>query len=892
MSHLLARVRPGRRPVVLLVAAPALLAASLLSPPGAGAAPPDRPWMDTSLSPDERADLLADVMTLDQKVRLFNPNGEVTVPELGVPPRHEIDATNGVHSSTQATTAMPAAIALAASGDAPLARRWGRQTSEEVFRLGFNGNAAPTLDVDRSPYWGRLWETFGEDPVLSGRLGTAEVRGIQSREGVYALPKHFGVYTQETGRTGLDNRLDERTLRELYLRPWETVVDRADPGAVMCAFPRINGVYACEDRHLLTDVLKGEWGFPGFVSTDFGAGHTWEQFVAGTDVTQSPFTGAALRARVEDGTIPAARFEDMVHRILRTMFAQGLFEERAPGTTGTTIEPSRPLPASVVADGEDVAERAAERGSVLLRNTGVLPLRDRTRSIAVIGSGADEYITGTGSPQVPQPAALTTILDGLRDRADGRTQVRHAPGTDPVRLGDVLPGPAAVPSGVLSPATGSGDGLSAEYFANPTFSGTPLATRVDDQVNVRTGLAALIESFDVHTRPEPGQVPFPLLTAPGSIRWTGTLTPEVTGRYTLALTHFGSASLFVDGRRVTSGRGTRLDTETVRLDLRAGRAYDVRIDYAADAPNQCCVTDQREGPTVRFGWVPPRDTASPAIRQAVDLARRSDVAVVVVRDDVGEATDRYTLSLPQDQDRLVRAVAHVNRRTVVVSATSGPVLMPWLRDVGAVVQSWYPGEAGGKALASLLFGDVDFSGRLPVTFPRSERQVERVVPDADPTSDFGSSAPVMRFPEGVHQGYRGYLRQGERPLFAFGHGLSYAPVRLSRVRADRPRLGGRGEPAVTVRVSHRGRRPTTAHVQVFVGRLPGAPQTPERQLAGFRRVRLVPGRAADVRVPIDPQALRYWDERRERWVSPSGRVRVYVGDSVEDVTAVGTLRLR
>ncbi|WP_101523251.1 beta-glucosidase [Nocardioides houyundeii] len=881
-------VRRTRRWRTAAGALGAALLVGVLGIPGPSSAA-DEPWMNASLSPDRRADLLSRVMTLEQKVALFNVNGEVTVPALGIPPRHEIDGTSGVHQSELPATAMPSALALASSRNRRLARQWGRQTSTEAFAFGYDGNAAPTMDVVRSPFWGRTWETFGEDPILSGILGASEIRGVQSVEGVYALVKHFGVYNQETGRAQLDNVIDQATMRGTYLRNWAIAARAARPGAVMCAFPKINGEYACESRRLLTRILKREWGWPGFVSTDVNAGHSWSMFEAGTDVAGAPWVGPALLDQVRTGAIPKARFEDMVHRILRTMFAQGLFDRRAPGTTGGAIEPPQPLTEPVVARGEEIARDAAVRGSVLLRNSGVLPLSsERTRSLAVIGSGADEYLTGTGSPQVPQPARLTTILEGLQRRAAGASVV-YAEGTDPMRLGDVLPGPPAVQSSVLTPSGGAGAGLTAQYFANPDFSGQPFIQRTDPQVNIRTGLSALIETFDEHTRLDPGPVPSPLLVQPGSVRWTGTLRPVASGRYTLSLTHLGAATLYLSGERVLNDPGTTLNVQRVPVDLTAGQSYDVRIDYSADAPNQCCPVTDRPGPTIRFGWVPPVDAATPQMQRAVEVARAVDTAVVVVRDDVGEGTDRYTLTLPQSQDALVRAVARVNPRTVVVSATSGPVLMPWLRRVEAVVQSWYPGEAGGSALASLLYGDANFTGRLPLTFPASEEQVGGIVSGANPVADFSALAPTVRYPERWAMGYRGYLAKKQRPLFPFGYGLSYSRVRYQSVRARDVKRGKTGY--AVVRVRNRSRRAVTEPVHVYVGRLPGRVSTPIRQLAGVKLVRLGPGRTARVRVAIDRRVLEHWSNARRRWVAPTGRVRVFTGPSAEQLRRSDVFRV-
>lgn len=873
--------RPG-----WLAATGALLSAVLSCALVAPATAAVEPWMNTSLTPDRRADLLAAQMNLDQKVRLFNPNNSVTVPELGIPARNEIDSTLGVHRGSQSTTAFPSAFALAASADKSLARAWGNHTAKEDFALGYSGDAAPTLDVTRSPYWGRQWEGLGEDPVLSGSLGGAEIKGIQSQEGVYALVKHFGVYTQETGRASLDNRVSGRTERELYLRGWDIATKTAKPGAVMCAFPKINGTYACQDSELLDGILKGEWGYRGYVSSDFNAcNEDFVAFTAGADRCGDAWpTYDQLKGAVQDGTIPAARFDDMVHRVLRTMFAEGLFDHRAPGTTGDAIVAQPALPTALTDAGEDLAERAATEGSVLLKNErGTLPLR-RNSSVAVIGAGADEYVTGTGSPQVPLPAKVTTVVDGIRSRV-GASNVTYTPGTDDIRLGDVLPGPAAVPSSVLKPSSGSGSGLTGQYFLNTTFSGDPLATRTDDQVNLRTGLAALIENFDSHVRREPGQVPFPVLTTASSMRWTGTMNPVVTGTYRLALTHFGSASLYVNGERVLTGAGRTLGTETVGIPMRAGQSYDIRIEYVTDAPNQTPAAGSKEGPTVRFGWVPPTDTASPQIQQAVAAAKKAKVAVVVVRDEVGEATDRYTLSLPQDQDRLVRAVAKVNPRTIVVSATSGPVLMPWNTQVEGIVQSWYPGEAGGKAIAKLLYGDANFSGKLPVTFPASEKQVRTVVPDADPTTDFGKEVTTLTYAEGVYSGYRGYQRKNQKPLYAFGAGLSYTDFSYRTLTVS----GGDERPAVRLAVRNTGGRRSAAIVQVYVGTLPGKAATPRRQLAGYARVNLGARKTKQVTVRLEPRVFQVWSESRSRWVTPSGRVRVYVGSSSTDLPLKGTM---
>ena len=883
----------------LAVLGATLVTVTLTAVPAA-AAPADRPWMNTSLSPDERADLLAAAMTLDQKLLLFAPNPAPGIPELGIPGRREQDGTSGPHGLGVPTVGFPAQIALASSWHRELAREFGDVAARETWNLGRTGWAAPGLDLTRNPFHGRQWASAGEDPLLGGLIPQSVVQGVNRSPGVYALPKHWLMNTQETQRATLDGVVGERALRELYVRQWEPML-AAGPGAVMCAFPRVNGEYACENEHLLTDILKGDLGFPGWVSSDFNACHTFEAFRAGTDVCGPAFpTTAEFRAAVLDGTIPAARFDDMVHRILRTYFARGVIDNPPPGSTQAGTPPPAPLPAELIARGRDVAYRMAVEGSVLLRNRAqALPLNENaTGSIAVIGEGADRFITGFGADTTSTPTDVVPILDGIRARAGEGVDVSYTEGSDPVRPADNLPGAQPVPSGVLRPATGAGNGLTAQWFPNPVFGGNPLVDRVEDQVSWGNGLAAVLATFGYEPSPAP-DLPPPFLGIPSpSVRWTGTLNPVTSGSYDLGLTVLGNATLWIDGRQVLTVDADRLTTESVTLDLTAGERYDVRLDYVADAPNQCCPGQNNIGPTIRFGWVPPAPQASPQIQEAVRAARASDVAVVVANDYLGESLDRGHFRLPQNQDLLIRAVARANPNTVVVLTTGAPVLMPWLGQVAGVFESWYPGQEQGRAVAALLFGDENFSGRSPVTWPRSEEQVTEGLGIENPVYDVNNPGVTVPHDEGVFVGYRGYDQRGLAPLFPFGHGLSYSRFAYRSIGVTNPRAGDADDAArpgrVRVRVQNTGTTAATEVVQVYHGRLPtDRAQTPPRQLLGWARVTLEPGQARWVEIPVrlgtPEHQLAYWDEAADAWVTPTGRTAIQVGRSSRDIALTGNL---
>jgi len=794
-----------------------------------------------------RANALLSQMTRQEKIAVAAGNG-AGVPRLGIPPQVFGDGPNGVGHGLADVTAFPNAQVVAASWDPNLAERFGDALGAETAGKGINIIAAPTVNIVRTPFFGRAAETFGEDPYLSGEIAATEIRGIQGQR-VVAQVKHFAANNQEIGRFGnpfgnpplapaVDVVVSERALQEIYFPAFKAAVQQGGAASVMCSYPRINGTYACQNSFLL-GTLKDDWGFLGFVGPDaaLAVRDTLAALNAGTDNFLLGGVGVPATSALQQ--VSAERLDDSVRRYLTAMFSVGL------------DRPSDGNPDAVVTTPEHraLAAEIAAAGSVLLKNDGdVLPLGADVGSIAVIGydAGPHTQTMEGGSPAVVG-GPVASPLDGITARAGAGVQVAYAQGT----LG-VVPLPI-VPASVLTPSMGSGQGLLGTYYSTMDQLGSPAASFVSSTLDFDKALA-------------PGQY---------SARWTGTLTPPASGTYRFSLYAAGISRLLIDGNLVARG-----DTEAVDLaatgfpgspplgahgliDLTAGVPVPIVVEYS--------IGSAIGGSTLRLGWQPPDQSL---VAEAVAVAGAAYVAVVFVNDVTSEGMDRTTLALPGDQDRLIAAVAAANPRTVVVLHTAGPVLMPWLDDVAAVIQAWYPGEESGHAIASMLFGDVPPSGRLMITFPRSEAQVPAVQPGQYPGID-----NVVRYDEGVFVGYRYYDEFAQEPLFPFGYGLSYTTFTLDGLTV---RGRATGKYKVSVRVRNTGDRAGAEVVQLYVG-FPTSIEEPPNQLKGFAKVMLDPGKARRVKMKLDPSSFAHWSTTENAWVVEPGTYALRVGTSSRDL---------
>ncbi len=842
-----------------------------------------RPWLNPELSPTARARLVFNQMTLAEKVDLMTGNqGEAPyayynapIVRLGIPALKMADASAGIAprgwslvNTGENATAMPSMQALAATWSLPVVRQYAAVVAAETRETGQNVLLGPDADIQRLPWWGRINETESEDPILNADITSAYTKVVQAHK-VIADLKHYAAYNQETNRgSGQNDILDQRTLREVYTLAFEAVVKQANVGSVMCSFNKINGAYSCENALTLRNVLKGRIGFTGFVITDFGAIHnTLKALSGGTDMETGTTTiyDGALLAALQNHTASLAQANASVMRILTTMFRIGVFD--------TSYTPS-PIPVNAH---NATALTTEEQAITLLKNRGkILPLTRAPKSIALIGADANILASPSGAPWV-SPTKTSSVLDGITGGAPAGTSVHWVSGGDPVNAANMLERAdmTAVPSSVLSPTNGVGRGLQTFFWHNPTFQGPPAVSRIEKQVTYDVGFLSTFGSWAGQT----SQVPVPPVNGPAeqqSVVYDGGITAPTTGAYTFNLTGFGDATMTLDGQpfiTMSGADGTLASATSATVNLVAGVRHTVHITFQADHP-----FDSLEPGTLLLQWKTPARAVSPAIRAAVTAAAHSNVAIVYARTYEGEQRDRVALKLPQSQNQLIAAVRAANPRTIVVLANSGPVTMPWLSSVPGVVETYFGGQATGAALAAVLWGKVNPTGKLPTSYPRSET----ATPPGITSPWAGSTNLNVVYSERLNVGYKGYQKARITPLFPFGFGLSYTKYAYSKIAVAH---ASGGKVQVKFNLKNTGSVRGSEVAQVYLG-LPTSTGEP-RRLVGFTRVTLTPGQTKRATVTINPadgtHPLGWFDVVSNSWKTAPGTYRVYVGASSADL---------
>jgi len=792
---------------------------------------------------DPRIEQLLSQLTLEEKISLLGGTGFETkpVPRLGIPALNMTDGPVGVR--WQASSAFPASIMMAASWNTSLIEKLGAALGQETKAKGRRMLLGPCVNIHRTPFGGRNFESFGEDPFLAARMAVAYVKGVQS-EKVVATVKHFACNNQEFERDFTNVTISERALREIYLPAFEAAVKEGRARSIMSAYNKLNGQWCSENPRLLTDILKTEWGFPGFVVSDWGAVHsTVPTANAGLDVEMPSgrhLNADSLLPAMKVGNVRVATIDDKVRRLLRTMVWAGLLD-RSAGDQGLLDTPEH----------RQLAVDVAREGIVLLKNEGaILPLlRDKTKSIAVIGPNAAKARTGGGGSSKVDPIYAVSVLEALKKKLGSDVRISYAAGCS--GAGDLEPiTPAALLPADASPGS---HGLKGEYFANIDLEGPPVLTRVDSSVDFEWGDGS----------------PAPTLPKDNfSVRWTGVLRAPATGKFTLRTISDDGVRLFIDGKLlIDDWTDHAAETRECVVNLEEGRLYPVRLEYY----------ERGGGAIVRFGW---SGGPNNLLTEAVDEARKADAVLLCLGLNEyleSEGFDRKELTLPGEQLTLMTSVVAANKKTIVVLNNGAPVLTDgWSASVPALLEAWFPGEEGGTAVADVVFGDVNPSGKLPMTFLKRWE-------DAPAFGNFPGKSTV-NYAEGVYVGYRHFDTRNLDVSFPFGHGLSYTTFAFSNIVAMPASYPGYRRFIVSLDVQNTGSRRGAEVIQLYVHPVTPPVDRPEKELKDFKKVVLSPGERTSVQFVLDDRSLAYYDAGKKNWVVAPGEYEILAGNSSRNIS--------
>jgi beta-glucosidase len=835
------------------------------------------PFQNPNLPIEARCDDLIARMTLQEKVSqmLYTAPG---IARLNIPNYNWWNECQHGVARAGIATVFPQAIGMAATWNVDLMRAVAVAISDEArakhhdaIRRGIRDRFfgltywTPNINIFRDPRWGRGQETCGEDPYLTARLAVAFIQGLQGDDPHYlklvATVKHFAAHSGPEGvRHDFEARANERDLRETYLPAFQASVQEAQVHSVLGAYNRINGDPCCASPTLLGNILRGEWGFDGYVVSDCGAidniykyhraAKTAEQAAAlavkaGCDLNCGE-TYRALNNAVIEGLISEATIDQSVKRLFTARMRLGMFDPPEMVRYAQIPIEVNNCPAH-----QELALQMARESIVLLKNKrNFLPLSKELESIAVIGPNANNLQVLIGN-YYGTPSHAITPLEGIRKKISSSTKLYFAQGCD---LADGFPSLKVIPTSYLRPvdADANQTGLTGAYYDYASFEGSPALTRVDPSVDFTwkkdLPLGGKVREF--------------------AVRWTGYLVPPVTATYTLGVDGFTSYYLYLDGERIAeyeySGIHTNF-TKTKEIELEAGRFYRVRLDYVNLGP----------APQVQLLWsLADRDYTA----EAMEVAKKAHVIVMVmgispilegeempIKVEGFEGGDRTEIELPRPQEELLKRIHALGKPMVLVLMNGSAIAVNWANDnLPAIIEAWYPGEQGGTAIADVLFGDYNPGGRLPITFYKSVDQLP-------PFADYSMAGRTYRY-------------MTAEPLFPFGHGLSYTAFEYSDLKIDPPQIAKDGQANIQLSVKNTGECTGDEVVQLYVRHIDSKVPRPVKELKGFMHITLQPGATKIVTFALAANQLAYYDQG---FVVESGRVQVMLGSSSQDVRLMG-----
>ena len=797
---------------------------------------------------DKRIEALTGRMTLDEKIEQLSGSGATGFDtrentRLGIPALRMTDGPLGVRWGK--TTAFPSGVSLAATWDTAMVAKFAVALAEEAHVRGRNYLLGPCVNIHRLPTGGRNFESYGEDPYLTSRLAVSFIKALQGQH-IISSVKHFALNNQEWRRTEVDVRVEERAMREIYLPAFEAAVKEGGVYTVMSAYNKVNGWWCSENQVLLNDILKKEWGFQGFVVSDWGSTHsTIDAANHGLDLEMPSgdvFALAKLKKAVLEGKVTEATINDKVKRILWVKQKAGLFTARnVEDTTRLVFDAHKKL-----------AREIAAESIVLLKNSNnILPLNQaKLKKITIIGPNALTARTGGGGSSRVNPFYSVSPFEGIKKLINNTAQVVYAPGD--ILLASPV---SAIGTPYLERLEMGGKGLKAEYFKNMKLESPPALVRVD----------SLIDFTWEDNPPAPG------IEKDGySVRWTGYLMPPVTRPYTLYTASDDGVRVFIDGKLVINNwtnHGTTIDS--AKLILLAGKSYNIKVEYYEDGGDAVML----------LGWdLPEEGMHRQMVSDAVKAATGADVAIIFAgtsENYESEGFDRTGgLKLPGNQEELIKAVAAANPRTIVVLNSGTPVVTGgWLNSIPALMEAFFPGQEGGNAIADVLFGNHNPSGKLPFSFISGNEQSPAYAGYMGKTLD----AP---YAEGIFVGYR-YLEKNKlTPTFPFGFGLSYtsfvySPMKVAKASKD--------EYVVTLKVKNSGKVAGSEIVQLYVADDHSKVARPMKELKGFSKVTLAPGQEKEVSIRLNFRSFAYYDESGKNWKVEAGNFILMAGSSSADI---------
>ena len=827
---------------------------------------------------EARVSALLSKLTLEEKIDLIGGAEKFNIralPSIGLPMLRMSDGPMGVRTWGLAP-AYPGGMGLAASWDPKMAETLGAAMGHDARARGVSFLLAPGVNIYRAPMGGRSFEYFGEDPILAGRIAVGFISGVQ-QQGVIATVKHFAANNQEFNRVQVSSDVDERTLRELYLPAFEAAVKDGHVGAIMDSYNPVNGVHPTQNATLNCSILKGDWKFDGIVMSDWGATHNGIAAANACLDLEMPspefMNRETLLPAIKDGRVSIAVIDDKARRILRKAVQFGFFDR-----------PQTDLQQSLYTEqNRQVALQGALEGAVLLKNDGaLLPLdAHHIHTLGVLGPNAAPAVYGAGGSSRVDPYEAIGTLSGIMDYLGGKADVKYDPG---------LPNLAELSRATKFTFHGQ-PGVQVELFADADFHGQPLKTQIVSNIEPAP-MAGILQPDS--TLPDEVK----------ALRFTATYTPHSAGSY-LFLTAGGSGDpylsgqdkykLFVNGTQIAAMAPFEMHAplDTYR-DLPAATPVEIRFDYVPGS--------RRAYPRVAISA-----TADLVSERAKQIAAASDVVVLALGFDAStekEGMDR-SFALPYGQEELVRTVAALNKKTIVVLNAGGGVDMHrWVESVPSILHAWYPGQEGGIALAQILFGDHNPSGKLPITIDRTwedspvhdsyypkEGETRAPSPEGLYTYGVGGVNHVAKveqgvtYKEGLLNGYRYYSGSTRKPLFPFGFGLSYTTFSFSNLH-----IGAVGADGVdvTADVTNTGKRQGEEVAELYLGLPSTHVPMPDRELKAFQKVSLSPGETSHVTLHLDRRSFSYYDTTASAWKLDTGEVKVFVGDSSQDTPLTGS----